>query len=86
MKLVLTFIFQVVLTSGICLKIENAFYLSNVYDILLKIEEISHLLESANVFVMDIRETKLDGSVLNSNLVIEGYDLVRLDRSRKGLF
>ena len=86
MKLVLTFIFQVVLTSGICLKMENAFYLSNVNDILLKIEEISHLLESANVFVMDIRETKLDGSVLNSNLVIEGYDLVRLDRSRKGLF
>ena len=34
--------------------------------------------------MISISETKLDGSVLNSEIVIEGYDLIRLDRSRKG--
>ena len=81
MKLVFTFIFQVVLTSGICLKIGNVFYLYlNVNNLLPKIEEIGHLSELANVFVMGISERKLDGSVLNNEIIIEGYDLVRLDR------
>ena len=81
MKLVLTFIFQVVLTSGICLKIGNAFYLYlNANNLLPKTEEICHLSELANVLVMGISERKLDGSVLNNEIIIEGYDLVRLDR------
>ena len=29
-------------------------------------------------------EMKLDGSVLNCKIVIEGYDFIRLDRCRKG--
>ena len=31
-----------------------------------------------------VSETKLDETVLSSELEVDGYDLVRLDRSRRG--
>ena len=55
-----------------------------VYSLLRKIEEICHLVESANASVIGNSETKLDEPVLNSEIVIDGYDLIRLDRPRKG--
>ena len=37
----------------------------------------------ANASVIGIREKKLDRSVFSNEAVIEGYDLIRIDRSRK---
>lgn len=56
----------------------------NVISPLPNIEEIHHLVELANAFVIDISESKLDGSVLNNEVVIEGSDLIWLDHARKG--
>ena len=42
------------------------------------------LAELANASVIVISEMKLDGSVLNRETVIEGYDFIRLGSSRKG--
>ena len=47
--------------------------------------EIHHLLELTNAFVIDISESKLDGSVLNGEIVSEVYYLIRLDHARKGV-
>ena len=56
----------------------------NVSNPLPKIEEILHLVKLANAFVIGISETKLDGSVFNSEIVIEDHNIIRLDHSRKG--
>ena len=48
-----------------------------------KTEEICHLLELSNPPFRGISETKLDGSVLNSEIVIKGYGLMTLGCSRK---
>ena len=37
-----------------------------------------------NAAIVGIGETKLDESILSSEIDIEGYDLLRLDRSRRG--
>ena len=37
-----------------------------------------------NAAIVGIGETKLDKSILYSEIDIEGYDLLRLDRSRRG--
>ena len=37
-----------------------------------------------NAAIVGIGETKLDKSILSSEIDIEGYDLLRLDRSRRG--
>lgn len=42
-----------------------------------------HLAELTNASVAGISETKLDGSFLNSDIVIEGYNPINLDCSRK---
>lgn len=84
--LFLIVIFKIVLTIGICLKIGGRIIIHlNVHALLTKIEKICHLTELANVFVIGISKTKLDGFVLNSEIVIEVYDLVRQNRSRKGV-
>ena len=56
----------------------------NIYGILPKIDEIRYIAKLANATIIGLSETKLDNAVLSSELEIEGYDLVRSDRSRRG--
>ena len=56
----------------------------NINSILTKIDEIHYLAKLTNATVIGLSETKLDNTVLSSELEIEGYDLVRSDRSRRG--
>ena len=56
----------------------------NFNSLLAKKEEMWHLVDFANTSVIGISETKPDGSVLNSEIVIDSFGLIRLDRSRKG--
>ena len=53
----------------------------NINSILPKIDEIHYTAKITNATVIGLSETKLDNAVLSSELVIEGYDLVRSDRS-----
>ena len=49
-----------------------------------KIDEIRYIDKLTNAIIIGLSETKLDNTVLSSELETEGYDLVRSDRSRKG--
>ena len=49
-----------------------------------KIDELRHIAKTSKVSVIGITETKLDESVLNSEVNIEGYNVLRLDRNRNG--
>ena len=62
---------------------EMHFIYLKIYSFLPKIEEMHNLAKLTNASVIGISETKLDRSVLNSATVIEGYDYIRRDRSRK---
>ena len=55
----------------------------NLNSLLSIIEEIRRLAQLANASVIVTSETKLGESILNSEIVIEGYDLIRLGHSRK---
>ena len=55
---------------------EMHFIRLKVKNLLPKIEEIRYLAKLTNVSVLGITETKLDGSALNNEIAIEGYDLV----------
>ena len=56
----------------------------NFNSLLAKNEEMWHLVDLTNTSVIGISETKPDDSVLNSEIVIESFGLISLDRSRKG--
>ena len=56
----------------------------NINSLLPKIDEIRHMTKITNAAIAGIGETKLDESILCSEIDIEGYDLLRLDRSRRG--
>ena len=56
----------------------------NINNILHKIDEINYITKLANAPVIGLSEIKLGNTVLSSELEIEGYDLVRSDRSRRG--
>ena len=47
-----------------------------------KIEELRHLAK-INSSVIGISETEFDGSVLSNEAAVEGYNLIKLDCSRK---
>ena len=49
-----------------------------------KIEELRHLAKITNASVTGISETEFDGYVLSNEAAVEGYNLIRLDCSRKG--
>ena len=55
----------------------------NINSLLSKIDE-TLIVKLINAFVIGLSETKLDNTVLSSKLEIEGYDLIRSDRSRRG--
>ena len=56
----------------------------NINSLLPKIDELRHIARTSKVSVIGITETKLDESVLNNEINIEGYDILRLDRNRHG--
>ena len=49
-----------------------------------KIQELRHLAKITNASVIGISETEFDGSVLSNEAAVVGYNLIRLDCSRKG--
>ena len=57
----------------------------NLNILLSKIDEIRYIAKLTNATVIGLSETKLDNSVLSDELEIEGYDLERSDRSRRGV-
>ena len=56
----------------------------NVNSLLPKIEEIRHIAKSSNAGVFGITESKLDKSILDCEIDIPGYDVLRYDRDRNG--
>ena len=56
----------------------------NINSLLPKIDEIRHMTKITNAAIVGIGETKLDKSILSSEIDIEGFDLLRLDPSRRG--
>ena len=55
----------------------------NINSILPKIEQLRFLLTSLNIYVLGITETKLDSTVNNEEVKIDGVNLIRSDRTRK---
>ena len=49
-----------------------------------KIDELRHIARLTNAAVIGISESKLDDSVLTSEIQINEYDLLRCDRNRHG--
>ena len=56
----------------------------NINSLLPKIDELRHFAKSNNIAVLGITESKLDPSVSDSEIQIEGYELLRCDRNRHG--
>ena len=52
--------------------------------LLSKIEEFCEIAKKSRAAVISITESKLDKSVLDAAIYIEGYDLLRSDRDRHG--
>ena len=56
----------------------------NISSLLPKIDELREIAKHSNASVIGITESKLDESVFDSEISIEGYDIVRNDRNRHG--
>ena len=56
----------------------------NINSLLPKIDELQYLTNLSNTSIVGIGETKLDDFISFSETEIEGYDLLRFDRSRRG--
>ena len=56
----------------------------NINSLLPKIEEKRLIATTSNASVIGISETKIDDSVLNSEIEIENYEVVRRDRNGRG--
>ena len=56
----------------------------NINSLLPKIDELQYLTKLSNASIVGIGEIKLDDSNSSTEIEIEGYDLLRLDRSRRG--
>ena len=54
----------------------------NINSLLPKIDELRSIAQKSNAAVIGITESKLDESVLNSELHIDNYTLIRCDRNR----
>ena len=60
------------------------FFHLNVNSLLQKIDEVKLIANKSNATILGISETKLDKTILDNELLIEGYDLIRSDRNRHG--
>ena len=56
----------------------------NVNSLLPKIDEIRHIARLSNATVIGLTESKLDDSILDSEIIIEVYNILRSDRNRAG--
>ena len=56
----------------------------HIKSLLPKIPELRYIANSSNAVVIGISESKLDESVLQSEIQINNYDLLRRDRNRNG--
>ena len=56
----------------------------NINSLLLKIDEVRNIAKVSGASVIGVSESKLDNSILNEELNIQGYDLLRCDRNRHG--
>ena len=56
----------------------------NINSILTKIVQLRYLLINSNISVLGKTETKLDSTIHNEEVKIDGYNLIRSDRNRKG--
>ena len=56
----------------------------NINNLLSKIDELREIARKTRATVIGITESKLDGSVLDWEINIDGYELVRSDRNRHG--
>ena len=56
----------------------------NVCSLLKNIDEIRLLLDEAKINILTMCETRLDGSVSDNEICIDGYNIVRNDRNRNG--
>ena len=56
----------------------------NINSLLLKIDELRELVKASNATVVGITESKLNDSINDCEICIEGYNKVRRDRNRKG--
>ena len=56
----------------------------NINNLLPKIDVVRYIANIINTSIIEISGTKLDRTILSSELEVDGYDLVRLDRSRRG--
>ena len=55
----------------------------NINSLLSKIDELRYIAKKSNSTVIDISEAKLDNTVYDYEVAIDGYDIVRNDRNRK---
>ena len=56
----------------------------NINSLLSKLDEIRFIAKQSNASAIGISESKPDSSILSSELDTDEYDLIRLDRSRRG--
>ena len=56
----------------------------NINSLLPKIIEVCYIANITNVSIIGISETNLDETIWSSELEVNGYDLVKLNRSRRG--
>ena len=55
----------------------------NINSLIPKIDEVRYTANITNASIIRTNETKLDETVWSSELEVDGYDLVRLDRTRR---
>ena len=55
----------------------------NINSLIPKIDEVRYTANITNASIIGTNETKLDETVWSSELEVDGYDLVRLDRTRR---
>ena len=56
----------------------------NINSLLPKVDEVRYIANINNTSIIGISENRLDETILSSKSEVNGYDLVRLDRSRSG--
>ena len=72
-------------TNGISLEKRGMHFIHiNINSLLPKIDEGRYIANIKNASIIGISETKLDETIWSNELEVDGYDLVRFDRSRRG--
>ena len=56
----------------------------NVNSLLPKIEKTRSIAKQSNASIIRISKSRLDSSILTSEVDSVGYDIIRMDRSRRG--